>query len=81
MSEPTTPPASEASEPLVTVGTITAGATAVIATTIAFGVPLSTDQRTALLGLVAVFAPLVVAMIGRGRVYSPATVARLLGRR
>ncbi|MFI2663750.1 hypothetical protein [Micromonospora carbonacea] len=86
MSEPTPTPlpaseASEASEPLFTVGTITAAATAVIAVLIAFGLPLSAEQQTALLGLVAVLAPLAVAMIGRGRVYSPATVARLLGRR
>ncbi|RGC68412.1 hypothetical protein C5N14_13580 [Micromonospora sp. MW-13] len=84
MSDPTpTPlPASEATEPLFTVGGITAAVTAVLALLLAFGLPLSDAQQTAILGLVAVLAPLVVAAIARGRVYSPATVrAMLAGRR
>lgn len=56
-------------------------ATAVLALVAAFGLNLSEDQRTAILGVVAVVAPLAVALIGRSRVYSPATVARLLARR
>ncbi|NBE82779.1 hypothetical protein [Micromonospora rubida] len=71
-------PASTATEPLFTVGAITAAGTAVISLLVAFGLPLSANQQTAILGMVAVLAPLVVAAIARGRVYSPATVARLL---
>ncbi|MEU4640816.1 hypothetical protein [Micromonospora sp. NPDC023814] len=80
-NESTPTPTSEASEPLFTVGTITAAATAVITVLIAFGLPISDDQQTAILGVVAVAAPLVVAALARGRVYSPATVSRLLDRR
>lgn len=79
--ESTPAPTSGASEPLVTVGTITAAVTAVLAMLIAFGLPVSDDQQTAILGVVAVAAPLVVAAIARGRVYAPATVSRLLARR
>ncbi|MCX4470437.1 hypothetical protein OOK41_08975 [Micromonospora sp. NBC_01655] len=75
-------PDSAATEPLVTVGVLTAAVTAVLALLVAFGLPLSDAQQTAILGLVAVLAPLVVAAIARGRVYSPATVrAMLAGRR
>ncbi|MBB5829329.1 hypothetical protein ACGFI4_15830 [Micromonospora carbonacea] len=73
--------ASAASEPLLTVGGVTAAGAAVLSLLVAFGLPVSADQQTALLGLVAVLAPLVVAVLARGRVYSPATVADLLARR
>ncbi|GAB2951793.1 hypothetical protein GCM10027280_45230 [Micromonospora polyrhachis] len=69
---------SEPAEPLVTVGTITAGVTALLALLVAFAVPISDTQQTAILGVVAVIAPLVVAAVGRRRVYSPATVNRLI---
>jgi hypothetical protein len=74
-------PTSEASEPLVTVGGITAAATAVIGLLVAFGLPVTDDQQAAILGVVAVLAPLAVALIGRSRVFAPATVRRLLARR
>lgn len=79
MSTPTIP-TSQASEPLLTVGSITAGVAALIALVTAFGLDLSVEQQTAILGVVAVLAPLVVAAVGRSRVYSPATVSRLLRR-
>lgn len=72
--------AAAASEPLLTVGGVTAAGAAVLSLLVAFGLPVSADQQTALLGLVAVLAPLVVAVLARGRVYSPATVADLLAR-
>ncbi|WP_405114367.1 hypothetical protein OG559_09400 [Micromonospora sp. NBC_01405] len=81
MSTPAPVPTSTATEPLFTVGGIIAAGTAVISLLVAFGLPLSANQQTAVLGLVAVLAPLVVAVIARGRVYSPATVARLLDSR
>lgn len=67
----------EPSEPLVTTGTITAVVTALIALFVAFGLPVSDDQQAAILGVVAVVAPFVVAFVGRRRVYSPRTVAQL----
>lgn len=73
-------PNESSTEPLFTVGTVTAVAAAVLALVAAFGLDLSEDQKTAVLGVVAVAAPFVVAWLGRRRVYSPATVAKLLRR-
>ncbi|MFI1195523.1 hypothetical protein ACH4T9_20010 [Micromonospora sp. NPDC020750] len=81
MSNPTPVPTSEAAEPLFTVGGITAGVTALIALVVSFGLSLTTAQQTAILGVAAVLAPLIVAAVARGRVYSPATVRALLARR
>lgn len=52
-------------EPVLTVGGIGAAAAAVLALLVAFGVPLTDDQQTAILGVVAVIAPVVVAVIAR----------------
>lgn len=71
------PPLDSPSEPLLSVGSIGAGVTALITLLVAFGLPISDGQQTAILGVVAVLAPLVVSLVGRSRVWSPATVARL----
>ena len=55
-------------EPLVTLASITAGATALLALLVAFGIPITQEQQVAILGVVAVAAPFVVAIAGRGRV-------------
>lgn len=68
----------DSTEPLWSVGGVTAAVTALLAAGTAFGAPLTAGQQTAILGLVAVLAPLVVALVGRGRVYAPATVERLV---
>lgn len=73
-------PKADSTEPLWSVASLTAIATALIALVTAFGLPLSAEQQAAILGVVAVVAPIVVAVAGRGRVYSGATVARLLRR-
>jgi len=67
-------------EPLVTVASITAAVTAFLALLAAFGLPLSDTQQTAVLGVVAVTAPLVVALLTRPRVTpTPVGGARKLG--
>lgn len=71
---PTNPPG----EPLVSVGTITAVAAAALALLVTFGLHLTADQQTAIIGVISVVAPVVVAVWGRRKVFSPATVARLL---
>lgn len=58
-------------EPLVTVASITAIASATVTALVAFDVDLSEGQTKAVLGLVAVLAPIAVAVFARGRV-SPA---------
>ena len=61
-------------EPLISISSIVAGATAVIALLVAFGVPLTEDQKVAILGLVGVVAPVIVALVTRGRVTPNAAV-------
>jgi hypothetical protein len=55
-------------EPLVTVASLTAIVSAVIGLLVAFGVNLSDEQTAAILGIVAVLAPLAVAAFARGKV-------------
>ena len=61
-------------EPLVTLASITAGATALLALLVAFGIPITQEQQIAILGVVAVAAPFVVAFVGRGQVTPNANV-------
>ncbi|MFV2094812.1 hypothetical protein ACFHW1_04885 [Micromonospora sp. LOL_014] len=75
MTQPTPNP--DSSEPLWSVGGITAAVTAFLSLVVAFGVDLTADQQTAILGVAAVLAPLAVALVGRSRVFSPATVAQI----
>lgn len=55
-------------EPLVTVASITAGVAALLTLLVAFGVDLSGDKQTAILGVAAVVAPLIVAAVTRSKV-------------
>jgi hypothetical protein len=55
-------------EPLVTVASITALIGALIGLVVAFGVDLTGDQQTAILGLTTVAAPLLVAALVRSKV-------------
>lgn len=48
-------------QPLITAGLVTSLATAVIGVLVAFGVPMTKDQQAAVLVLVGVVAPLIVA--------------------
>lgn len=52
-------------EPAITVASITAGVTALLALAAAFGLQLSDEQQAAILGVVAVVAPLVVGFVAR----------------
>ena len=61
-------------EPLVSVSSIVAAATAIVALLVAFGVPLTEDQKVAILGLVGVVAPVIVALVTRGKVTPNAAV-------
>jgi uncharacterized membrane protein len=63
-------------EPLLTVGGLTGLGSAVLAVLVAFAVPLTHAQDVAILGLLAVLAPIIVAVVGRGKVWSPYSVFR-----
>lgn len=77
---PPVPGPNAPAEPLITVGTITAAAVAVLALLVSFGISLEDDRQSAILGVIAVVAPLAVALVGRGKVYSPDTVRKLVQR-
>ena len=65
-------------EPLLTVGFITAAAGAVLTLAVAFGLKLNHDQLIAIVGVIAVAAPIAVALLARGRVFAPDTVAEMV---
>lgn len=67
-------------EPSVIVGSLTAAATAVIALVVAFGADLTQDQQSALLGVVAVAAPIIASIVIRGKVWSPESAQREVDR-
>jgi hypothetical protein len=67
-------------EPLLTRAGIVGGVTAAIDLFVAFGIHLSTAQDVAILGVTnAVVVPLAIGLWARRSVFSPATVARMLG--
>lgn len=55
-------------EPVLTAASIVAAATAVLAVLAAFGLPLTAEQQAAVLGLIGVAAPYVVALLARRKV-------------
>lgn len=55
-------------EPALTAGSLSALVAAGIAVAVAFGAPITTDQKEAILGLVAVVAPIAVALLVRPHV-------------
>lgn len=73
-------PNPDAKNPALSVGGVSAAVGAVLTALIAFGVDLTETQVKAILGLVLVGGPVLVAAIIRAKVYAPATVARLLRR-
>jgi hypothetical protein len=75
---PATPEVDAPREPLVNVGWITAAAAALLAALVAFGLNLTQAQTGAVLTVVTVAAPLIVAVVGRRRVFSPATVRTMV---
>lgn len=52
-------------EPVITTAVVTSAAAALVALLVAFGVPLTDEQTTATLGVVAVAAPLIVIVARR----------------
>ena len=67
-------------EPVVTPAVVSAAVAALLALLVAFGLPLTQDQTAAVLGLVAVAAPVVAAVVARRWAYAPRTVRRLTRR-
>lgn len=83
MSDPNLPnvPSSDApAEPLLTVGTITTVGAAIVALIVSFGVHVNNNQQSAILGVLVVLAPIVVAVWGRSKVFAPKTVRQMVNR-
>lgn len=78
MTDVPTPGPDAPAEPLISVGSITAIISAGLATAVAFGLHITEDQKSALLILIGLLAPLAVTLIGRAKVFSPKTVRALL---
>jgi hypothetical protein len=55
-------------EPVLSAGTTSAAIAAVIALLVSFGFDISDDQQSAILGVVAVLAPIVAAIAARPKV-------------
>lgn len=64
------------SYPVITAGTVVAIVAALLAFGVAFGLPVTDQQREAILGLVAVVAPIAVALLVRPNV-TPNAVVKL----
>lgn len=77
-SIPPTPPPGAPKEPLVGVAAITALVIAGLALFVSFGLNISNDQQSAILGIIAPLAVVATALWSRVRVYSPATVRAML---
>ena len=65
------------SEPLITTGTITTVVAAILVFLQQMGVPLSDAQQDAIRNLVAVLAPIILALIARQFVVAPASAKRI----
>jgi hypothetical protein len=74
-------PNENSGEPALSVGGVAAAVGSVITLLVAFGVDLTEAQTKAILGVVLIAGPLVLAAITRAKVYAPATVAKLLHRK
>jgi len=61
-------------EPALTTGSLVALVTAILALLVAFGAQITTEQREAILGLVAVVAPVAVAVLIRPHVIPVAKI-------
>ena len=71
------PPDPTSKEPATTTGLVWTFIAALIGAGVAFGLPVTDAQQTAILILVAAAGPLVTALRIRPKVYAPATVAQM----
>ncbi len=65
-------------EPLITIGAAASAIGAFIVMMQAFGVPISDEQKSAIQDFVTIAGPLVIVLIGRQFVFSPAKTEELV---
>ena len=61
-------------EPAITVGTVSAAVAAVLTLLVAFGIDVTEEQQTAILGVVAALGPIVTGLLIRRKVTPAGTV-------
>jgi hypothetical protein len=69
-------PINAPTEPALAVGAVAAIVGAGLAVLVAFGLDLTEDQTNSILGLTLVAGPVILALITRSKVWSPASVAK-----
>jgi hypothetical protein len=75
---PAPDPNTTSEEPLLGVGTITTVVGILLSLAVALGLRVSPTAQVLILGATTSLAPIIVALIGRRKVWSPASVARLV---
>lgn len=71
-------PAQNPTEPAMTVAGIASAVGALLTLLIAFGIDLSDTKAKAIIGFILIAGPIVYGAFTRGKVFSPATVAKML---
>lgn len=71
---PATPAPGAEKEPLLSRAAITAVVSAALFVAVAFGLPITEEQKAAIIGLISVAAPLFLAAWARKKAWAPATV-------
>ncbi len=61
-------------EPVLSAASVVTVATAILAALVAFGLPVDANQQAALLGAIAVVAPVILGLIARSKAWAPRTV-------
>jgi hypothetical protein len=70
---PPPPGPSAPSEPVLSAASVVTVVTAILALLAAFGMPLTGAQESAVLGAIAVVAPIVLGLLARSKAWSPFT--------
>jgi hypothetical protein len=78
VANPLDPNVDHPTEPLFNRAIVTTVVTLILDAVVAFGVPISNDQRAAVIAVISVVAPLALAAWARRHVYSPAKVVALV---
>ncbi len=77
MVTPPAPKPDAPTEPVLETASIVTVATAILSLIAAFGLPISDDLQAAILGAIAVVAPVVLGLIARNRAWSPRSAGAL----
>ncbi len=74
MITPPVPGPTAPSEPVLSAASLVTIATAILSMVTAFVIPVPDDKQAAILGAIAVLAPVILGLIARARAWAPQTV-------